>query len=114
MHAVQDFLPERFLDGPQGPPSRHPYAYLPFGVGPRKCIGHKFAMEEGVLTLVCLLQQFSFSLDVAKHVGKRLQHNSLITYSPRAGIWLNIEPRTQTKQPAQREQPATVAETDVY
>lgn len=100
----QEFLPERFLDGPQGPPSRHPYAYLPFGVGPRKCIGHKFAMEEGVLTLVCLLQHFSFSLDVAKHGGKRLQHNSLITYSPRDGIWLNIQLRTQRKQPAQREQ----------
>ncbi|KAL0031098.1 hypothetical protein WJX77_003695 [Trebouxia sp. C0004] len=31
----EEFLPERFLDGPKGPPSRHPYAYLPFGVGPR-------------------------------------------------------------------------------
>ncbi|KAL0052923.1 hypothetical protein WJX82_009946 [Trebouxia sp. C0006] len=104
----QDFLPERFLDGPKGPPSRHLYAYLPFGVGPRKCIGHKFAMEEGVLTLVRLLQHFSFSLDAAKHGGKRLQHNSLITYSPRDGIWLDIEPRPQ------REQPATVSEIDLY
>ena len=107
-HAMQDFLTERFLDGPQGPPSRHPYAYLPFGVGPRKTSGHKFAMEEIVLTLMRLLQHFSFSLDAAKHGGKRLQHVSLITYSPRDGIWLNIEPTTQ------KQQSATVVGTDLH
>ena len=90
---MQEFRPERFLDGRKGPTSCHPYAYLPFGVGPRKCIGHKFAMEEGVLAIVRLLQHFSFSLDAARH-SKRLLHNSLITFSPRDGIWLNVKPRT--------------------
>ena len=95
--SMQEFLPERFLDGPAGPSSRHPYAYIPFGVGPRKCIGHKFAMEEGIMTLVRLLQRFSFSLDSTKHGGKRLLHNCLITYTPRDGIWLNVEPRNATE-----------------
>lgn len=45
------------------------------------------------MTLVRLMQHFSFSLDAVKHGGKRLLHNSLITYSPRDGIWLNIEAR---------------------
>ena len=52
-------------------------------------------MEEGIIALVRLLQRFTFYLDAAKHGGKRLQHNSLITYSPRGGIWLNIKPRSE-------------------
>ena len=90
---MQEFQPERFHDGPAGPSSRHPYAYIPFGVGPRKCIGHKFAMEEGIVTLVRLLQHFTFSRDAAKHGGRRLLHTNLITYTPRDGIWLDVKPR---------------------
>ncbi len=50
--APEAFRPERFLDG-AGP--SHPFAYAPFGGGPRKCIGEQFALTEAQLILATLL-----------------------------------------------------------
>ena len=36
---------------------------MPFGAGPRQCIGYKFAMQEAVLVLTRLHQKFTFSPD---------------------------------------------------
>ncbi len=49
------FDPERFLPD-AAPPSR--YAYLPFGIGPRVCIGAQFALTEATLVLATLIQSF--------------------------------------------------------
>ena len=38
--GLQEFMPDRFLET-DGKPRHHPYAYIPFGAGPRKCIGYK-------------------------------------------------------------------------
>ena len=40
-----EFVPSRFLPGKRGAIDR--YQYLPFGLGPRVCIGQYFAMQEG-------------------------------------------------------------------
>jgi cytochrome P450 len=49
------FRPERWLDGST---SKLPkYAYIPFGGGPRICIGERFAMMEGVLVLATILRR---------------------------------------------------------
>ena len=53
----ESFKPERFLkDGNQN--KFHPYAYIPFGGGPRKCIGMRFAMVEMKIALAKLLKKF--------------------------------------------------------
>jgi len=54
------FDPGRFLPGAT-PPER--YTYLPFGAGPRICVGAQFALTEAVLVLARLMQ--SFHMDVA-------------------------------------------------
>jgi cytochrome P450 len=50
------FRPERFL--PQNRDKMVPYSYLPFGGGPRYCVGMRFALLEAKTALVHLLQRF--------------------------------------------------------
>jgi cytochrome P450 len=52
------FLPERFHPGNREKIDR--YQYLPFGAGPRVCIGATFAMQEAVIALGVLLSRFRF------------------------------------------------------
>lgn len=53
------FLPERFM--PDAPPPER-FAYLPFGAGPRVCIGAHFALVEAVLALARLVGTFRIEL----------------------------------------------------
>jgi cytochrome P450 len=53
-----EFVPERFLPGARESIER--YQYLPFGAGPRVCIGQYFAMQEGVVALACLCRGLRF------------------------------------------------------
>jgi cytochrome P450 len=50
------FDPERFA--PEALAQRHPFAYVPFSAGPRKCAGDDFALLEGPLIIAMLLQRY--------------------------------------------------------
>jgi unspecific monooxygenase len=54
------FDPSRFLEGATPIPR---LAYLPFGTGPRVCVGAQFALTEAVLVLAILIQKFDVTLD---------------------------------------------------
>jgi cytochrome P450 len=53
------YLPQRFW--PENREAIERYQYLPFGAGPRVCIGAAFAMQEAVIVLASLLHRFRFT-----------------------------------------------------
>ncbi len=81
------FRPERFLPGARETIER--FAYLPFGAGPRICIGQQFAMVEAVLTLSTLLRSLRFD-----HAGEQPPvpvHQ--ITLRPQGGMPMRVTAR---------------------
>ena len=80
------FDPERFT--PERIAARPAYTYLPFGGGPRNCIGFAFAEVELRLVLARLLQQFDFAL-----TRPRVRVNMGATLEPRPGVMMRVKPR---------------------
>ncbi|XP_038986431.1 cytochrome P450 734A6-like [Phoenix dactylifera] len=55
------FNPVRFAEGPAGA-ARHPTAFIPFGLGARRCIGQNLALLEAKLAMAIILQRFAIRL----------------------------------------------------
>jgi cytochrome P450 len=79
------FQPSRWIDGP--PPPR--FAYLPFGAGPRVCIGRHFALAEAALILSTLLQRARFELVPQP----RLVVAPSVTLRPRRAVLMKMTAR---------------------
>ena len=77
------FRPERWLEEN----SARPFTYLPFGIGPRVCIGQHFAMTETVLGLAAILQRFRLSTASSSPVAI----NPWITLRPKNRIQLVLQ-----------------------
>ncbi len=75
------FDPARFAAAPAR------FAYLPFGDGPRICIGASFALQEAVIILATLLARFRYSLIA----GKAPKPVMILTLRPQGGVWLGVE-----------------------
>ncbi|MGR3510231.1 MAG: cytochrome P450 [Sulfitobacter sp.] len=78
------FRPERFDDRK----NIDRYAYLPFGDGPRICIGASFALQEAVIILATLLSRFRFT----PVPGKDPEPVMILTLRPEGGVWLKADP----------------------
>ncbi|TXG57740.1 hypothetical protein EZV62_015569 [Acer yangbiense] len=106
-----EFEPERFLEqrkdvGIEGwggfDPTRSPgalypneitsdYAFLPFGGGPRKCVGDQFAVMESTVGLVLLLQKFDVEL---KGSPESVELVTGATIHTKNGLWCKLKKRS--------------------
>jgi len=96
--AANHFNPKYFKDPERFDPERFSaenekklprYAYIPFGGGPRVCIGNSFAMMEAKLILATFAQQYKISLDPAQTIDPQPQ----ITLSNKGGMSVNYTKR---------------------
>lgn len=78
------FDPDRFTGGYKG----ERFAYLPFGDGPRICIGANFALQEAVIILATLLARFRFD----PVPGRNPKPVMILTLRPEGGVWLQARP----------------------
>jgi cytochrome P450 len=81
------FDPSRFLGEQRDRIDR--FAYIPFGAGPRVCIGMAFAMQEGIILLAHFLRSFRFEL-VKGHEVMPIQR---VTLRPRNGMKMHVKKR---------------------
>lgn len=85
----EDFLPERFSK--ENKDRINPYVFMPFGIGPRNCIGMRFALLNMKLAVVKILQNFCIHTCEETEVPLKLSNNILV--SPKKPIVLKILPR---------------------
>jgi cytochrome P450 len=85
--SPERFDPERF--SPEASASRDRLTYLPFGYGPRICIGASFAMTEAVLILATLAQRFRAQIAP----GCVVEPQAIFTLRAKNGMHMQIAPR---------------------
>jgi cytochrome P450 len=78
------FEPDRFLSDREA--ARHKAAWLPFGLGPRVCIGAGFALLEGPIVLATLMKHARFDIDASRD----LEADAFATLRPRGGVFARV------------------------
>uniref|UniRef100_A0A672ZEQ0 unspecific monooxygenase n=1 Tax=Sphaeramia orbicularis TaxID=375764 RepID=A0A672ZEQ0_9TELE len=84
------FKPERFSK--ENKETIDPYSYMPFGTGPRNCIGMRFALVMMKLAVVEILQRYSFSTCEETEIPFEMDIQGLLM--PKRPIKLKLVPRS--------------------
>uniref|UniRef100_A0A6Q2YLT1 unspecific monooxygenase n=1 Tax=Esox lucius TaxID=8010 RepID=A0A6Q2YLT1_ESOLU len=85
----EEFKPERFSK--ENKESIDPYSYMPFGAGPRNCIGMRFALIMIKLAMVEILQSYTFTACDETQIPLEMDIQGLLM--PKQPIKLKLEPR---------------------
>lgn len=80
------FNPDRFAPDAE----RNANAFLPFGEGPRTCIGLRFGLMQARVGIAMLLRQFKFSVCDKTMIPLVFATNNVVL-SPKGGLYLKIE-----------------------
>jgi len=80
----ESFDPERFIKGSEK--LRTPFTYLPFGGGPRVCIGNQYAMLQILMILSVVLRKYDFELTP----GQTIEARPMVILRPKHGIRMNF------------------------
>ncbi|KAL6043315.1 Cytochrome P-450 like protein [Balamuthia mandrillaris] len=89
------FKPERFLKSEECGNSVNPYAFAPFSLGRRSCIGMKFAEVEAVLLLANVVKSFSLHVPPGTNPATLLEMTDLMTVTPKNGTKLLLRKREE-------------------
>ncbi|KAF2298908.1 hypothetical protein GH714_029042 [Hevea brasiliensis] len=84
---VDLFKPKRFAQGVAKATNNNIAAFLPFGLGPRNCVGSNFAVTEAKIALSMILQHYRFTL------SPTYVHSPayLLTMNPKHGIQVKLQ-----------------------
>ena len=84
----EKFDPERF--SPEEIQKRHPMTWLPFGEGPRNCIGLRFGKMQVKIGLISLLRKYSFSVCDKTAIPLEIDMQQFLM-SAKGGIYLKVD-----------------------
>ncbi|CAG7727547.1 unnamed protein product [Allacma fusca] len=86
----EKFNPEHF--SAENKAKRHPYAFLPFGQGPRNCIAMRFALTEAKAAIAHLVYNFKVEPSEKTQIPVKLSNKTTIK-KPVDGMWLSFQSR---------------------
>lgn len=86
----EKFDPERFNDANKR--NIVPYTYMPFGLGPRKCIGNRFALMETKILIAYMLRKFRIKRTEKTRASIEFSKTNF-SLTPDHGFWIGLEKR---------------------